>query len=164
MFYIVLLNQSVWSSTFFASLLQSRFQNFHLIFPSPKIRKLSQTHSLSKEKKATEDIPAIDDNNCVACFSFILSCSLHRNECLALPRSSPFYLLLCHFFRLFFIMCTFGIFFPIRLSLCLSDNLASPSNKHRTIFYGGHFHSAWINFIWGNKHLHLISDTNKTNE
>lgn len=112
MFYIVLLNQSVWSSTFFASLLQSRFQNFHLIFPSPKIRKLSQTHSLSKEKKPTEDIPAIDDNNCVACFSFILSCSLHRNECLALPRSSPFYLLLCHFFRLFFIMCTFGIFFP----------------------------------------------------
>lgn len=88
------------------------FSKFPPYFPFPKIRKLSQTHSLSKEKKPTEDIPAIDDNNCVACFSFILSCSLHRNECLALPRSSPFYLLLCHFFRLFFIMCTFGIFFP----------------------------------------------------
>lgn len=79
-------------------------------------------------------------------------------------EAHQFYLLLCHFLSDFF-LCTLRIL-PWNFCVCLFIRVffLSGVGQHHKQFLRRSFHSAWINFIWGNKHLHLISDSKQMNK
>lgn len=66
-----------------------------------------------------------------------------------------FYLLLCHFFSCTIVHCSLSQISNIPYFFLSFTDI--------TIFTVVVSRLAWINFIWGNKHLHLISDEMRMN-